>query len=174
MNRAERRRYAKEVQRGTIGLYEPPKSTLIPKELVDSKGRRYSDLNKYLAVRENEIADELAEEISKRCSDIASEMLYKAEEYMAASNIIIMLHAVKRTFKNLKTVQNGLSKVLDNYNSTTEYVDSIGVKAAYDELHDKHGISIEFDEDFDMSEIFDQKAVYEKYKIRMNEKADGV
>ena len=173
MNRADRRRYAKEVSRGTIGLIEQPKSSLVPKELVDSKGRHYTDLNKYLSVREDEIAQELAEKISVKCSEISSEMLYHAEDYMAAANLIIMLHTVQRTFGKLKTVEKGLSKILDNYNKTAEYVDSIGVKAAYRELNEKYGISIEFDENFEIDAIFDDKSVYEKYRIIMAGKADS-
>lgn len=94
------------------------------------------------------------------------EMLYDAEDYMAIANIIIFLYSVKKTFGNLKTVQKGLQKLLDNYNEAAEYVDEIGIKQAYEELHNENGISLMFN-DFDINTFFDNEKQYERLKIRV-------
>ena len=134
MNRAERRRYAKAVAKGEIKINEAPKSKLVPKALVDGHGKKYTNLEEYINAMEKEICDQ--------CSEISSQMLYESEEHMGTANIVIMLYAVLFAFENLKTVQKNLGRVIGTYNDAVEYVDALGIKEAYDRLHERHGINL--------------------------------
>ena len=164
MNRAERRRYAKEVAKGNIKINEAPKSRLVPKALVDGHGKKYTTLEEYITAMEKEICDQ--------CSEISSKMLYESEEHMGTANIVIMLYAVLFAFENLKTVQKNLGRVISKYNDAVEFVDAIGIKEAYDRLHERHGINLDV-EDYDLGAIFDSEEIYRRYKMRLVDKAEG-
>ena len=113
--------------------------------------------------------DGLIKKVSLEAAKLNQEMLYDAEDYMAIANIIIFLYSVKKTFGNLKTVQKGMQKLLDNYNEAAEYVDEIGIREAYEKLHDEYGVELMFN-DFDVSTFFDNEKQYERLKIRITTK----
>lgn len=113
--------------------------------------------------------DGLIRKVSTEAAKLNQEMLYDAEDYMAIANIVIFLYSVKKTFGNLKTVQKGMQKLLDNYNEAAEYVDEIGIREAYEQLHDEYGVELMFN-DFDLSTFFDNEKQYERLKIRITTK----
>lgn len=162
MNRSQRRKYAKEVQRGTIGIIEKPKSQLVPTELIGYNGKRYKRLEDYLTDHEKDTA--------KECGEIAAEMLYNTEVYMGVANIMIMLTAIRMTVGNLKTVQKSYQKIIDTYNEASDYVDKLGVRGCYEELAKNYGISLEFD-DCDLDWIHDEgEEIYKRFRVRIGER----
>ncbi len=101
--------------------------------------------------------DDRVEEIWKDCIEQANDILYRAENYMALANVLMMLKAVSMTFGDLKTVQKGMNRLIKNLNPAMQEIDRIGVKAAYDQLMREYGIGeLEF-EDFDINELWDSR-----------------
>ena len=157
MNRKQRRDYAKQVARGEIGIVEQPKTKLIVSELVDYKGRRYTDINKYLEVMEKATADQ--------CARISWDILHDTEIYICVANILTMLLAIEKAIGNLKTVQNSYQKILDCYNECSDYVDYHGIRETYEELKRDYGISLNFD-DCDLKVIQNaEEEVHKRFKI---------
>lgn len=162
MNRADRRRYAKEVAKGNIGLFTQPQSRLVPKEIVAGNGKRYTDVEKYLNDMERDTAEQ--------CSEIASKMLYESEVYMSVANILTMLYAMDMVVGNLKTVQKSYQRILDHFNDASEYIDQIGIREAFNEFQDKYGVQLNFD-DADLNWIDDGgQEVYRRFRLRIGEK----
>ena len=171
MNRAERRRAARQVAKGEISLTDTPRSRLMPTSIkLNETGEVFTDLKSYLAAAE----DVLQQKSAQKAAEIASEMLYDAEIYMTVLNIMAMLIATEKAIGNLKTVQKSYQKIIDSYNEACDHIDAIGVRKAYEEFRGKYGIELEFDE-ADMNFIDDDgKTVYERLKIRiMQEKKEG-
>lgn len=110
--------------------------------------------------------DQIIEKVSLEAAKVSQEILYDAEDYIAIANIIIFLYSVEKTFGNLKTVQKGYQKLLENYNDAAEEVDEMGLREAYNRLHEKYGIELLFN-DFDINNILDEKATSEQLKIRL-------
>ena len=104
--------------------------------------------------------------ISLEASKIAQEMLYDAEDYMAMYNIIIFLYLVEKRFGNLKTVQKGMKNLLNDYNDIADAVDEMGLKEAYERLHEKYGIELLFN-DFDINKILDEKEIEKQLRMRI-------
>lgn len=111
--------------------------------------------------------DLIIDQVTKNAADVMLNMLYEAEDYMAAANIIIMLVAIKDTFGDLKTLPKRIDKLLDNYNKASEYVDEKGVVEAYKELSDEFNFIFEFDDSFDISSLQNNKP-QENIKMRLN------
>lgn len=133
----------------------------MPTTIVTNDGTKFKSYEAWLNAVE--------EEYAKRASDIATELLYEAEIYMSVGNIITMLKAMEMTIGNLKTVQKSYQKIVDNFNKAAEYMDEKGVRATYEELRNKYGLDLTFDE-ADMNWIDDDgKEVYERLKIRIGD-----
>ena len=94
-------------------------------------------------------------------------MLYDAEDYVAAANIIITLVAMKRAFGDLKTLPRRVDKFLEEYNTASEYVEEKGVVEAYKELSDEFNFIFSFNDDFDIYSLQDNKP-QENIKLRLN------
>ena len=164
MNRADRRRYAKEVAKGNIGLSAEPRSKLMPSEIVGANGKHYTNVKDYLEYAE----DELAKDISKKCSEICSQMLYETETYIGVAEVLIMLVAVEKAVGNLKTVQKSFQKIIDNINDAADCVDSMGIRNTYEVLKEKYGINLEF-QDVDLNWVDDDGAeVYKRFKLHVS------
>lgn len=158
MNRSERRRYAKQVAKGQLNPLEGQK-VLVPKTIVANDGSKYGSYEEWLRAVE--------EQCSIKASGIASDLLYETEIYMTVWNIMAMLIATEKTVGNLKTVQKSYQKIIDNYNEACEYIDKKGVRASYEEFHERYGLNLEFDE-ADLNWIDeDGKEVYERFKVRI-------
>ena len=164
MNRAERRRAAKQVSKGQLDPYGQ-NTTFVPKAIVTNDGARYTSYEEWL----HAVEDDISVRTAKKSAEIASQMLWDAEVYMTVWNIMAMLIAMDRVVGNLKTVQKSYQKIIDSYNGACEHIDSVGVRAAYEEFRSKYGIELEFDE-ADMNFIDDDgKAVYDRLKIRIGD-----
>lgn len=135
-------------------------------QLSQMTGVRVQSLCEWLDARSIELRDELA--------DAMTQLLWEAECYNASANMIIMLYAIKKTFGSLKTVQKGMDKLIANVNDAADYVDSIGVKAAYEEIMEEYGIKSLSFEDFDINLLFENKGMAmlasKKIKDRVNRK----
>ena len=143
---------------------------MIPTAIVTNDGTRYKNYNEWVRA----VEDDMAQDISKKANEIATELLYEAEIYMSVANILTMLKATEMVVGNLKTVQKSYQKIVDHFNDAADYVDQKGIKNTYDEFHEKYGLELEFDE-ADMNWIDDDgKEVYERLKIRIGDgKTDG-
>lgn len=109
----------------------------------------------------------IVDQVSNNAAKVMLEMLYEAEDYMAAANIIIFLTAIKQTFGDLKTLPRRIDKLLENYNEAAEYVDEKGVYEAYKELSDEFNFIFDFDDKFDISTLQNNKP-QENIKMRLN------
>ena len=161
MNRQERRRMAKEVAKGNIQPCKPQSKLVVPAELIDGNGKRYHSVMDYL--------DAMEKEIAQQCGNIAAQMLYDTEIYIAVSNIIMMLYATEKAVGNLKTVQKSYQKIIDNFNEASEWVDKVGIRKAYEEFRDKYGLQLEFD-DADLDWISDQgETIRKKFRLKIGD-----
>ena len=111
--------------------------------------------------------DLIIDEVSKNAAKVMLEMLYEAEDYVAAANIIITLVAMKRAFGDLKTLPRRVDKFLEEYNTASEYVEEKGVVEAYKELSDEFNFIFSFNDDFDIHSLQDNKP-QENIKLRLN------
>ena len=109
----------------------------------------------------------IIDEVSKNAAKVMLEMLYDAEDYVAAANIIITLVAMKRAFGDLKTLPRRVDKFLEEYNTASEYVEEKGVVEAYKELSDEFNFIFSFNDDFDIHSLQDNKP-QENIKLRLN------
>ena len=158
MNRKYRREYAKQVARGEISI-GIPQTKLVAKELVDYNGKKYDNVADYIDVMEKDCA--------KRMSGIATEMLYDAEIYACAANILIMLIAMEMTIGELKTVQKSYQKIIDKYNEAAEYLETVGLKAAYEGFKKDYNIELEFN-DCELGWLWDEgEKILQRFKLRV-------
>lgn len=164
MNRAERRRAARQVAKGEINLTDTPRSKLMPSAIKLADGRVFTDIEKYLEAMEDMVA--------KKAGDAAAQLLYDSEIYICAANMIIMLYAMKMTVGNLKTVQRKMNDIVGNYNAASNYVDRIGIRKAYEELNRDFGVKLEFD-DVDLDWIWEKDSdIAKRFKLRIGEKGE--
>lgn len=142
--KAERERAKAERPRGDV-------KTWTAQQISQMTGVRVDSLLEWIDERALELRDEMAEAMTQ--------LLWEAECYNAAANMIIMMFAIKKTFGSLKTVQKGMNRLIANVNDAADYVDSIGVKAAYEEITEEYGINGLAFEDFDINLIFDNRGM---------------
>ena len=161
MNRAERRRAAREAEKKPI----EERYKLVPVGYVNPvTGKKFTNVNDYINDCERLIYDDLTNAFVKKSGELISELLYKAENYIAVANILIMLNAIKSVVGNLKTVQKSYQKILEAYNDASDHVDMIGIREAYNEFARDHGIEFEF-ADFDLNELFDDEMLKKKISL---------
>lgn len=124
----------------------------------------------YMPAASDTNTDEVVKMVSEKAGMVLLETLYRAEDYMAAANIIIFLYAIARTkdVGRLKTVQRNYNNILASYNEASAYVDKVGIRQAYEDLKDAYGVELAFD-DFDLNEVFDDTEMYERIRLRVNE-----
>ena len=150
MNRAERRRQAKELSKSKMPL---PLNVALPVEgAADITGQEAVALKTYLELKEKEIRENVTAALMK-------EALTRAEDYIAIINILIILYASKMAWGY--TEEN--KKLMENYKAARVYVDRVGAAAAYAQIKKEMDIEIEF-EDLDNYNIykelgFDREAV---------------
>lgn len=95
----------------------------------------------------------MAQKMEVEMSGNMAKLLWEGEEYMAAVNMVIMLHAVLMTFGDLKTVKKGMARLVRNVNPAIDKVDEMGTKKAFEALHE-YGVDFEM-EGFDINSLFD-------------------
>lgn len=160
MNRKDRRKYAKQVAKGEININNHQSGMLVPTAIKDYEGNRYTSIESYL--------DAMEKFTAKGCGDIAAELLYNTEKYMAVANIIIMLYATKMAIGDLKTVQKSYQKILNNFNSATDYVERVGIRKAYEDFRNDYGIELVFDE-VDIDWMVDEGAeIAKRFKLKFS------
>ena len=123
-------------------------------------GVKVQTLCDWLDARAAEMQNEMAENMAR--------LLWESEDYMATANVIIALHAVLRTFGDLKTVQKGMGRLVRNFDGALEQGDQVGIKEAYRELEEA-GIAFAFD-DFDINTLFDDPGKSRVTVARMKNK----
>lgn len=96
-------------------------------------GVRIESLKTYLDSKEQEIREQLIKE--------SQEKLWKAEDYIAVTNIMISLIAIKKTWGFKKSNQ----RFIENIEAATEYLEKVGIEAAYKEIKDEMELTFEFD-----------------------------
>lgn len=151
MNRAERRRQAREQEKAQL----PLNLNLTLAQVAGMTGQQVSILQTYLKRKEQETTENVKDAVIRE----AKEKLERAEDYIAIVNILISLYAIKMTWGF--TEENKC--FLDNYNAARDYVDRIGAAKAYEFVQKDMGIDIEF-EDLENYNIykelgFDREAV---------------
>ena len=159
MNRAERRRQAKQVAKGELSVNYSPQLGLVGKYYSPYTKKKYDNLHDYI--------DDVEGVIARQAGEVTTEMLWNTETYMCAANIIIMLHAVNLAVGSLKTVQKSMQKIVNCYNAAAEYVDKTGIREAYEDLHNNYGVDIEF-EDCDINTIFDDEEIAKRLRFRLD------
>ena len=143
MNRAERRRQAKELSKSKMPL---PLNVALPVEgAADITGQEAVALKTYLELKEKEIRENVTAALMKE----AQEKLTRAEDYIAIINILIILYASKMAWGY--TEEN--KKLMENYKAARVYVDRVGAAAAYAQIKKEMDIEIEF-EDLDNYNIY--------------------
>lgn len=139
MNRAERRRQAKELSKSKMPL--PLNVALSVEGAADITGQEAA----YLELKEKEIRENVTAALMKE----AQEKLTRAEDYIAIINILIILYASKMAWGY--TEEN--KKLMENYKAARVYVDRVGAAAAYAQIKKEMDIEIEF-EDLDNYNIY--------------------
>lgn len=113
-------------------------------QISKNTGVRMESLKAYLNAREQEMREELAiesEKIRKELIKESQEKLLKAEDYIAVANIMISLIAIKKTWGFKKSNQ----RFIDNVNIAKDYLEKVGIEAAYKEIKDEMELTFEFD-----------------------------
>lgn len=113
-------------------------------QISKNTGVRIESLKAYLNAREQEMREELAMEtegIRKKLIEESQEKLLKAEDYIAVANIMISLIAIKKTWGFKKSNQ----RFIDNVNIAKDYLEKVGIEAAYKEIKDEMELTFEFD-----------------------------
>lgn len=114
MNRAERRRQAKELSKSKMPL---PLNVALPVEgAADITGQEAVALKTYLELKEKEIRENVTAALMKE----AQEKLTRAEDYIAIINILIILYASKMAWGY--TEEN--KKLMENYKAARVYVNA--------------------------------------------------
>ena len=150
MSRAEMKRKAREEEarrkkqnaamaKASIPAFQLPPAPMRATNLSDQEVANLTGTT--IAILEN-WRKEQTEKIRKLAILEAQEKLDKAEQYITLCNIITSLKALDG-FRYGKAAANYL---LDHYYNNVETSEKQNVKKTYEELHEKWGIEIEFDE----------------------------
>lgn len=75
------------------------------------------------------------------------------ESQVCKTNIILFLRAVEKTFGNLKTVQKGWQKLIENYSAAVEEAEQIGMLTLSKAVDENTGLDYEV-EDIDYGEVY--------------------
>lgn len=132
MSRAERRRQQKTAAKSQIPAPLNVRNFTL-KQISEATGVRTEILKEHLETKEKEIRLAVIRE--------SQEKLCRAEDYLAAANVLISLFAIKMTWGFTKANH----KFLENLNPAMHYVNRIGVDEAYEQLKKEMGIRLEFD-----------------------------
>lgn len=130
MTRAERRRQAKMQEKCQV----PLNLNLTVAQVAGMTGQQASILQTYLKRMEQQTTEAAIRE--------AQEKLERAEDYIAITNIIISLYAIKLSWGFTKANK----KFLQNWKAAMDYVNRIGVAKAYELAHKEMDIDVEFED----------------------------
>ena len=133
MNRAERRRQARQQEKNQLPLN--PALTLA--QIAGMTGQDAALLQSYLKMKEQETTEIVVDAVIRE----AQEKLERAEDYITVANVIISVYAIKLAWGFTKANK----KFLDNWNAAKDYVDRIGIAKAYEYAKRDMGIEVEFE-----------------------------
>lgn len=128
MNRAERRRQARQQEKSQL----PLNPTLTLARIAGMTGQDVSILQTYLKKMERETTEIVTDAVIRE----AQEKLERAEDYITVGNIIISIYAIKFAW--------GFTKA--NWNAAKDYVDRVGIAKAYEYAKRDMDIDIEFED----------------------------
>lgn len=95
--------------------------------------------------------------LTKITAEDTTQLLWEAENNTCYINTLLMLMTVEKTFGELKTVQKGMEKLLQNMGPCLDRIQQEGPKKCFAELMEKYDIGeIEFDT-FAENELFDKE-----------------
>ena len=134
MNRAERRRQAREQEKCKL----PLDFRVSLAQIAGLTGQQAVILQNYLKAKEEETTEIVTDAVIRE----AQEKLEQAEDYIAIVNVVISLYAIKMAWGY--TTEN--KRFLDNYNAARVYVDRIGTAKAYEQAKREMNIDIEFED----------------------------
>ena len=110
-------------------------STMSKEEISKQTGVRVRLIEEWIKAREIEMREAFEEEYSKK--------LYKSQDYLALSHILITYLALRKAFGYTKA----FGKYLDVVNECQEEIGRRGVKDVYEEMKRVTGRDIYFDND---------------------------
>ncbi len=93
--------------------------------------------------------DRMQRNLSEAYQKEAQEKLLKAEDCISAANVICSALAIYETWGYKKA----LDRYMDNYTAIVKRMNKVGIRKLYDELHEKTGAELEF-EDMDIANEF--------------------
>lgn len=134
MNRAERRRQARQQEKARL----PLNPNLSLTKIAGMTGQEAAVSQSYLQAKEKETTEIITDAVIRE----AQEKLSRAEDYIAIINILVSLYAIKMTWGFTKA--NG--RFLNNYNAARSYVDRVGAAKAYEQVKREMDIEIEFED----------------------------
>ena len=107
-------------------------------QVAGMTGQQASILQTYLKRMEQQTTEAATDAVIRE----AQEKLERAEDYMAITNIIISLYAIKLSWGFTKANK----KFLQNWKAAMDYVNRIGVAKAYELAHKEMDIDVEFED----------------------------
>lgn len=93
--------------------------------------------------------DRMQRNLSEAYQKEAQEKLLKAEDCISAANVVCSALAIYETWGYKKA----LDRYMDNYTAAVRKMNSVGLTKMYEELHEKTGATLEF-EDMDLAKEF--------------------
>lgn len=93
--------------------------------------------------------DRMQRNLSEAYQKEAQEKLLKAEDCISAANVVCSALAIYETWGYKKA----LDRYMDNYTAAVRKMNSVGLAKMYEELHEKTGATLEF-EDMDLAKEF--------------------
>lgn len=93
--------------------------------------------------------DRMQKSLSEAYQKEAQEKLLKAEDCISAANVVCSALAIYETWGYKKA----LDRYMDNYTAAVRKMNSVGLAKMYEELHEKTGATLEF-EDMDIAKEF--------------------
>lgn len=100
-------------------------------------GLNVQELKVYLERMESEMKKDFETECREKIAE--------AEEYASVANLLITIYAIKMSRKSREHTKDLIHRMLDNYNTATDYIKRVGAKEAYRQLHTDLEVTLEFD-----------------------------
>ena len=130
------------------GLVKRPKSGKRPKygtiplnltnyqldQISALTGAKIDSLRAWTEAREREIREAAIEEYTEK--------LHRSEEHATFVNLLISMYAIKMTWGFTKSQ----ARFVENLNRAQEYIQSVGIREAFDQIMQECGTLLEFDD----------------------------
>jgi hypothetical protein len=97
-------------------------------------GAKIDSLRAWTEAREREIREAAIEEYTEK--------LHRSEDHASFVNLLISMYAIKMTWGFTKSQ----ARFVENLNRAQEYVESVGIREAFDQIMRECGTLLEFDD----------------------------